>query len=90
MRFRTLVHVVSVMAIVAPTAEAQLTRPLGELMDDFRWRSIGPTNMGGRVTDVEPIQDVLRRWRDVRDLEDDEQRDDVRADLDRRAGGLHG
>ncbi|MFQ5535966.1 MAG: WD40/YVTN/BNR-like repeat-containing protein [Gemmatimonadota bacterium] len=35
---------------------AQLTRPLAEdEMDAFKWRSVGPTNMMGRVTDVEGI-----------------------------------
>ena len=39
-----------------PGASAQLT---GQVPDDvwetFRWRSIGPVNMGGRVTDVEGL-----------------------------------
>ena len=35
--------------------QAQLNTPLGELVEEFRWRSVGPVNMGGRVTDVEGI-----------------------------------
>ena len=35
---------------------AQLTTPLDSAaLAAFRWRSIGPTNMGGRVTDVEGL-----------------------------------
>jgi photosystem II stability/assembly factor-like uncharacterized protein len=35
---------------------AQLTTPLDEdILEEFRWRSIGPSNMGGRVTDVEGL-----------------------------------
>jgi photosystem II stability/assembly factor-like uncharacterized protein len=34
---------------------AQLTQPLGELESSFKWRSIGPANISGRVTDVEGI-----------------------------------
>src|SRR5688500_1196746 len=38
----------------ASTASAQLTAPLdAETLAGFRWRSIGPANMGGRVTDIE-------------------------------------
>ena len=36
-------------------ASAQLTQPLDDVLDEFRWRQIGPTNMGGRVTDVEGL-----------------------------------
>lgn len=36
-------------------AGAQLTQPLGDAMEEFRWRQIGPTNMAGRVTDVEGV-----------------------------------
>ncbi len=42
-------------AITAAPVEAQLTQPVDGMMDQFRWRSIGPTNMGGRVTDVEGL-----------------------------------
>jgi photosystem II stability/assembly factor-like uncharacterized protein len=34
---------------------AQLTAPLGELSEAFTWRSIGPVNISGRVTDVEGL-----------------------------------
>ena len=36
-------------------ASAQLTQPLDDLVDAFKWRSIGPANTSGRVTDVEGI-----------------------------------
>ncbi len=43
------------MAWAAPV-QAQLTQPLSqEMLEEFRWRSIGPVNMGGRVTDVEGL-----------------------------------
>lgn len=46
----------AIAALTAPLPlSAQLTQPLDGLMDDFRWRQIGPTNMGGRVTDVEGL-----------------------------------
>jgi photosystem II stability/assembly factor-like uncharacterized protein len=36
--------------------EAQLSQPLDSTaMKAFKWRSIGPTNMGGRITDVEGL-----------------------------------
>ncbi len=42
-------------ALVAP-ASAQLSTPLDDdMMDQFRWRSVGPANMMGRVSDVEGI-----------------------------------
>ncbi len=34
---------------------AQLKEPLGNLVDAFKWRSIGPANTSGRVTDVEGL-----------------------------------
>ena len=38
------------------TATAQLTEQIpDEIWETFRWRSIGPVNMGGRVTDVEGL-----------------------------------
>ena len=38
------------------TLEAQLSQPLDSTaMKAFKWRSIGPTNMGGRITDVEGL-----------------------------------
>ena len=43
------------MAWAAPV-QAQLTQPLSqEMLEEFSWRSIGPVNMGGRVTDVEGL-----------------------------------
>ncbi len=41
--------------LAVPGLQAQLTQPLDDMMEEFRWRSIGPSNMGGRVTDVEGI-----------------------------------
>ena len=43
-------------ALWGPSLSAQLTRPLGEdLAKAFKWRSIGPANISGRVSDVEGI-----------------------------------
>ena len=54
MRFKLLALVAAL--VVAPTSvDAQLAQSLDDMMDDLRWRSVGPTNMGGRVTDVEGI-----------------------------------
>src|SRR5688572_446637 len=40
--------------VLASTSGAQLTQPLDSVtLGAFRWRSIGPANMGGRVTDIE-------------------------------------
>ena len=42
------------MSMLASPAYAQLSTPLDpETLAGFRWRSIGPANMGGRVTDIE-------------------------------------
>src|SRR5438477_6145957 len=42
--------------VCAGTLSAQLTTPLDSAtLAGFRWRSIGPANMGGRVTDVEGV-----------------------------------
>ncbi|MYJ69895.1 MAG: hypothetical protein F4087_15505, partial [Gemmatimonadetes bacterium] len=39
-----------------PTASAQLTEQVPDaIWETFRWRSVGPVNMGGRITDVEGI-----------------------------------
>ncbi len=44
------------LAFGATGLQAQLTQPLDStIMQAFRWRSVGPTNMAGRVTDVEGI-----------------------------------
>ena len=55
MRVQASTIAVLALALMTPGLEAQLTQPLGDMMDDFRWRQIGPTNMGGRVTDVEGL-----------------------------------
>lgn len=42
--------------LCACSLSAQLTTPLDSTtLTGFRWRSIGPANMGGRVTDVEAV-----------------------------------
>ncbi len=39
-----------------PAASAQLTEQVSDdVWETFRWRSIGPVNMGGRITDVEGL-----------------------------------
>lgn len=44
------------LAVTAVPAAAQLTQPLSEAqLESFRWRSVGPTNMLGRTTDVEGV-----------------------------------
>ncbi|MDG2240482.1 MAG: hypothetical protein P8L30_09780, partial [Longimicrobiales bacterium] len=55
MSAKTLAAAALLLALAAPGLQAQLTQPLGDMMDDFQWRNIGPTNMGGRVTDIEAI-----------------------------------
>jgi len=40
------------------TASAQITTK--DLENNFRWRSIGPANMSGRVTDIEALDDDYR------------------------------
>ena len=50
---RTYTFLALLLALSASGAHAQLTQSLGGMLDEFRWRSVGPTNMGGRVTDVE-------------------------------------
>ena len=42
--------------LCAGPVSAQLTTPLDSTtLAGFRWRSIGPANMSGRVTDIEPV-----------------------------------
>ena len=42
--------------VCAGSLSAQLTTPLDSTtLAGFRWRAIGPANMGGRVTDVEGV-----------------------------------
>ena len=47
----------TVLAVYAPApAAAQLTEQIpDDVWESFTWRSVGPTNMGGRVTDVEGL-----------------------------------
>ena len=46
----------ALLAMAAPALQAQLTKPLDvAMMDQFKWRSIGPANIMGRVTDVEGL-----------------------------------
>ncbi len=52
---RTYTFLALLLALSASGAHAQLTQSLGGMLDEFRWRSVGPTNMGGRVTDVEGL-----------------------------------
>ena len=47
---------VALMFALAPSLNAQLTQELDEgIMETMRWRSLGPANMMGRVSDVEGI-----------------------------------
>lgn len=42
--------------LLAAPASSQMTTPLDDdMLDQFRWRSVGPANMMGRVSDVEGI-----------------------------------
>jgi photosystem II stability/assembly factor-like uncharacterized protein len=53
---RTLVVPLIACALWGPSLSAQLTQPLGEdLSKAFKWRSVGPANISGRVSDVEGI-----------------------------------
>ena len=64
------------------------------IVSAFRWRSIGPANMGGRIADIagipEPVEDVLRRGRRRRHLEDHQRRHDLPSRLRQRARDLDG
>ncbi|MDE2984210.1 MAG: hypothetical protein OXU69_05845 [Gemmatimonadota bacterium] len=55
--FRPAVAVLAAVTLAGPfTASAQLTGQIPEeIWETFRWRSVGPVNMGGRVTDVEGL-----------------------------------
>jgi len=56
MIFRSLVFSLIASATSAAGLPAQLSRPLGEdLAKAFTWRSVGPANISGRVSDVEGI-----------------------------------
>src|SRR5439155_365253 len=56
MRAHPVVPALAGALLCAGTLSAQLTTPLDSAtLAGFRWRSIGPANMGGRVTDVEGV-----------------------------------
>lgn len=56
MRRSTFLAALALMALAAPNLGAQLTTPLDEgMMEQFKWRSLGPTNMMGRIADVEGL-----------------------------------
>src|SRR6266513_1430320 len=60
---RLLAVVVALVALTTSPARAQLTTPLDStLLSAYRWRSIGPANMGGRVTDIEGIPSPSRTF----------------------------
>ncbi len=47
------IFVIAALTLGATGLDAQLTHPLDSTtMKAFKWRSVGPANMGGRVTDV--------------------------------------
>jgi len=50
------IFVIAALTLGASGLDAQLTQPLDSTaMKAFKWRSIGPANMSGRVTDVEGL-----------------------------------
>jgi hypothetical protein len=56
MRFKACFALLTTVALTTPGLEAQLSQPIPDgLMESLQWRSVGPTNMMGRVTDVEGI-----------------------------------
>ena len=56
MRGKTLLGAALALAFAAPGLSAQLTQPIPDnVMEAFRWRSIGPANIMGRVTDVQGL-----------------------------------
>lgn len=56
MRRFSFLAALALLAVAATDLHAQLTKPLDvAMMDQFKWRSIGPANMMGRVTDVEGL-----------------------------------
>ncbi|UCD25785.1 MAG: exo-alpha-sialidase, partial [Gemmatimonadota bacterium] len=54
---RRIMVLLAVLVVASNTAlVAQLSQPLDSAtMAGFKWRSVGPTNMGGRITDVEGL-----------------------------------
>jgi len=57
MRRHLVTFALPALLLAAPTVlGGQLTTPLDtDLLSGFRWRSVGPANMSGRITDVEGI-----------------------------------
>jgi Sortilin, neurotensin receptor 3, len=56
MRGKTLLGMALALAFAAPGLGAQLSQPIPDnVMEALRWRSIGPANIMGRVTDVEGL-----------------------------------
>jgi hypothetical protein len=56
MRSKNLLGLFAVLAFTAQSLAAQLSQPIPDaVMETFKWRSVGPTNMMGRITDVEGI-----------------------------------
>jgi hypothetical protein len=56
MRGKTLYGAALALAFAASGLAAQLTQPIpSNMMEAFRWRSIGPANIMGRVTDVQGL-----------------------------------
>ena len=71
----------------APALHAQTLDPA--TIAGFHWRTVGPANFKGRLSDVVgipgPVQDALRRRGGRRHLEDDEQRRHVAPGVRRQA-----
>jgi len=56
MRSYRILYVLLAGMLATGSAGAQLTTPLdSSVLNAFRWRAIGPANMGGRVTDIEGV-----------------------------------
>jgi len=56
MRAHPVLSALACALLCAGSLSAQLTTPLDSTtLAGFRWRSIGPANMGGRVTDIEVV-----------------------------------
>jgi photosystem II stability/assembly factor-like uncharacterized protein len=56
MRNKNVVRLFAVLASTAQPLVAQLSQPIPDaVLETFTWRSVGPTNMMGRITDVEGI-----------------------------------
>lgn len=56
MRRHTVVLALALAALGAPSLHAQLSQPLDSAtLARFTWRSVGPVNMAGRVSDVEGV-----------------------------------